>query len=59
MPAAERTPNEARVRVPLLNHEARIIITPGTPGAKPKPLKDAPTLRGDKLMAELVIEARR
>lgn len=52
-------PQELRVKVPLLEREARVVVTPAAPGVKPKPLEDAPALRGDKLMAELVTEDRR
>jgi hypothetical protein len=53
------TPQELRVNVPLLDREARVVVTPAASGVKPKPLKDAPALRGNKLLAELVVEDRR
>lgn len=50
---------EVWVKAPLLGREARVVVTPSATGVKPEPLKNAPTLQGDKLMAELVTEARR
>jgi hypothetical protein len=51
-------PQEVRVNVPLLGREARVVVTFAAP-VKPTPLEGSPTPKGDKLIADLVIENRR